>query len=303
MFSPHPDMPSARLRRVTACHPTPRLREDFLPHTRRRAGCGLAWLVVACQGGNSGCKGRFVPIEDVELSLLLPAYNEASRLPPYLEEVRKHLDGRYGSRYEVIVVDDGSEDGLAEFLDRLRGDWPQLRTIRHPHNQGKGAAVQTGVLAARGQRLLFADADGATPIAEEGRLSAAIAGGAQLAVGSRLVPATDVRRLRVWSRALLGRVFAAVARSQFQLSIRDPQCGFKMFRREAGRRLFSLVREPGFLFDLELLVLAKRLDYATVEVPINWREVGGGHFRPTRSVVQILTDLRRLRRRLFDGGR
>jgi hypothetical protein len=76
-----------------------------------------------------------------------------------------------------------------------------------------------------------------------------------------------------------------------------------MFRREAGQRLFSLLREPGFLFDLELLVLARRLDYATVEVPINWREVPGGHFRPTRSILQILTDLRRLRRRLAGGGR
>jgi dolichyl-phosphate beta-glucosyltransferase len=244
-----------------------------------------------------------VPIEDLELSLLLPAYNEALRLPPYLEEVRKHFDGCYAGRYEVIVVDDGSEDGLGEFLDRFGADWPQLRTIRHPHNQGKGAAVRTAALAARGGRLLFADADGATPIAEECRLSAAIAAGAQIAVGSRLVPAPGVRRSRVWSRALLGRLFAAVARSQFRLSVRDPQCGFKMFRREAGQRLFSLLREPGFLFDLELLVLARRLDYATVEVPINWREVPGGHFRPTRSILQILTDLRRLRQRLAGGGR
>jgi dolichyl-phosphate beta-glucosyltransferase len=243
-----------------------------------------------------------VPTEDIELSLLLPAYNEALRLPPYLEEVRKYLDGRYGSRYEVIVVDDGSEDGLPEFLDSLRPGWPQLRVIRHPQNRGKGAAVQTGVLAARGQRLLFADADGATPIAEESRLSAAIAGGAQLAVGSRLVPAAGVRRQRVWSRALLGRLFAALARRQFQLSIRDPQCGFKMFRREAGQRLFSLLGEPGFLFDIELLVLAQRLDYATLEMPINWREVGGGHFRPTRSIVRIVMDLRRLRRRLMREG-
>lgn len=240
-----------------------------------------------------------MPIEDVELSLVLPAYNEALRLPPYLEEVRKHLDGHYAGRYEVIVVDDGSGDGLAEFLDRLQAGWPQLRTVRHRHNQGKGAAVRSGVLAAGGRRLLFADADGATPIAEEARLSAAIAAGAQLAVGSRLVPATGVRRARVWSRALLGRLFAAVARSQFRLSVRDPQCGFKMFQREAGQRLFSLVREPGFLFDLELLFLAQRLGYVTVEVPINWQEVPGGHFRPTRSILQILTDVRRLRRRLW----
>jgi dolichyl-phosphate beta-glucosyltransferase len=158
------------------------------------------------------------------------------------------------------------------------------------------------MLAARGRRLLFADADGATPINQEGPLSAAIAGGAQLAVGSRLLAAPGVSRTRVWHRALLGRVFAAVARRQFGLSVSDPQCGFKMFRREEGQRLFSLVRESGFLFDLELLVLAKRLGCTIVEVPINWLEVPGGHFRPARSVVQIFAEMRRLRWRLGEEG-
>jgi dolichyl-phosphate beta-glucosyltransferase len=247
-----------------------------------------------------------VPTEAIQLSLVLPAYNEALRLPPYLEKVRAYLDAQYGSRYEVIVVDDGSEDGLGQFLDGLSSDWPQLRSIRHPHNLGKGAAVRTGVLAAGGARLLFADADGATPIEEERRLSAAIDAGAHLAVGSRLIAAAHVRRTRVWRRAVLGRLFAAVARRQFRLSIRDPQCGFKMFRREAGQRLFSLLHEPGFLFDLELLVLAKELDYPTTEVPIHWQEIGGGHFRPASNSIQILAGLWQLRRRLMKeevGGR
>ena len=243
-----------------------------------------------------------MPIEDVELSLLLPAYNEALRLPPYLEEVRAYLDGRYAGRYEVIVVDDGSVDGLAEFLLRRRR---LAATPHHPAFAQPGQGRRCGPrMAARGRRLLFADADGATPIAEEGRLSAAIAAGAELAVGSRLVPAAGVRRARVWSRVSPGRCFAAVARSQFRLAVRDPQCGFKMFRREAGQQLFAQLREPGFLFDLELLVLAQRLDYATVEVPINWQEIPGGHFRPTRSILQILAEMRRLRRRLGgEGGR
>jgi dolichyl-phosphate beta-glucosyltransferase len=236
--------------------------------------------------------------QSIALSVVLPAYNEALRLPPYLAAVRTYLDGRYGDRYESIVVDDGSEDGLCGILERFARDWPQLRSIRHPRNQGKGAAVRTGVLAARGQLVLFADADGATPIDQESRLAAAIHAGADLAVGSRLLAAAGARRSRNWLRGLSGRAFAAVARWLLRLPVRDPQCGFKMFRGEVGRRLFSMVRESRYLFDLEVLVLARRLGYRTAEVPVNWTEVPGGHFSPARQLFKILVDLRRLHRRL-----
>lgn len=150
--------------------------------------------------------------EPIALSVILPAYNEAARLPPHLAAVRQYLQARYSDRYEVIVVDDGSGDGLANVLDGLAAAWPQLRVIRHAQNQGKGAAVRTGMLAAGGALLLFADADGATPIEEEGRLAAAIRAGADLAVGSRLLSAAGTRRSRNWLRGLAGRSFAATAR-------------------------------------------------------------------------------------------
>lgn len=236
--------------------------------------------------------------ESIALSVVLPAYNEALRLPPFLASVRTYLDGRYGERYEAIVVDDGSGDGLCGILERFARDWPQLRSIRHPQNQGKGAAVRTGVLAARGQLVLFADADGATPIQEESRLAAAIHAGADLAVGSRLVAAAGARRSRNWLRGLAGRTFAAVARWLLRLPVRDTQCGFKMFRGEVGRRLFSMVRESRYLFDLEVLALARRLGYRTAEVPVSWTEMPGGHFSPARQLCKILVDLRRLHRRL-----
>ena len=182
-----------------------------------------------------------MPTENIQLSLVLPAYNKARRLPPYLESVLSYLTARYGEGYEVIVVDDGSSDDLGAALDRCCGGRPEVCICRQPH-RGKGAAVRTGMLAARGQRLLYADADGATPIAEEARLSAALAAGADVAVGSRLAAAADVRRRRAPGRGLAGRLFAAWARWQLRLTVRDPQCGFKMFRREAGQRLFAQVR-------------------------------------------------------------
>jgi len=235
-------------------------------------------------------------------SVIIPAYNEAQRLPPFLARVRAYLDERYSSSYEVVVVDDGSRDGMADVLRRLRADWPGLVVIEHPTNRGKGAAVRTGMLAARGERLLFADADGATPIDEEGKLAEAISAGADVAIGSRLVDAGDVTRRRTWTRGLAGRLFARAARRWLGISVRDTQCGFKMFRREAGRTLFSRSQESGYLFDLELLVLADRLGYRVVEVPINWADVPGGHLSLRRELGRTLVGLWRLRRRLIAGG-
>jgi len=243
------------------------------------------------------------------LSLVLPAYNEAERLPPYLVAVRAYLDGTCGTgfqpvnsrqvgnlSYEVIVVDDGSTDGLEGVLRAAAADWPQLRSIRHPKNLGKGAAVRTGVLASRGQRVLFADADGATPIDQEGRLREAICGGADVAVGSRLVAGEGLSRSRNWLRAWIGRTFARLARGLLRLPVRDTQCGFKMFRGDAARALFAEVQEPGYLFDLEVLARAQRRGMKIVEVPVSWREIPGGHFRLVRAMPRILLGLWRLRR-------
>jgi dolichyl-phosphate beta-glucosyltransferase len=231
----------------------------------------------------------------VALSLVIPAYNEAHRLPPYLASVRAHLQFCYGDRCEVIVVDDGSSDGLMEFLADQKAGWAQLRVLRHEHNQGKGAAVRTGVLASRGELVLFADADGATPIAEEPKLADAIRAGADLAIGSRLLTAPGVRRVRSPARGLAGRVFAAIATRWLNIRACDTQCGFKMFRGQPARRIFSLVREPHYLFDLEVLALAQRLGYRLAEVPIQWQEIPGGHLRLVGDLPWILRDLWRLR--------
>ncbi len=246
--------------------------------------------------------GPSVPTESTLLSLVVPAYNEAARLPPYLAAIRAHLDASYGPRYEVIVVDDGSRDALAEVVGRWAADWPQLVLLRHPANRGKGAAVRTGVLAARGELVLFADADGATPIEEQTRLTAAIGAGADLAVGSRLLSADGARRRRSPVRGAIGAAFACLARRLLGLTVRDPQCGFKMFRAAAARRLFAAGRESHYLFDLELLALAGRLGYRIAEVPISWREVPGGHLHPLVELPGIVAGLWRLRCRLKAGG-
>ncbi len=231
------------------------------------------------------------------LSIVLPAYNEARRLPPYLDEVKQYLEQCYTGAHEVIVVDDGSCDGLGDVVEAWRAGWPALQVISHPVNHGKGAAVRTGMLAAGGQRLLFADADGATPIAEEAKLRAALEAGADLAVGSRLLAAPCPRR-RARVRGLAGRLFAAWARWWLRIPVRDTQCGFKMFRREAACELFQRGSEPGYLFDLELLALAHRLGYRIAEVPVAWTEIPGGHLSLVGVLPGIIPAMWRLRRRL-----
>ena len=129
------------------------------------------------------------------------------------------------------------------------------------------------------------------------RLAAAIAQGADVAIGSRLAPDAGIRRSRQWYRGLAGRLFALAARRLLRISALDTQCGFKMFRAAAGRRLFAAIKETGYLFDLELLVLAQRFDLRVVEVPIHWQEVPGGHLHPLRELPRIVAGLWRLRGR------
>ncbi len=235
-------------------------------------------------------------------SLVIPAHNETDRLPDYLGRIRTYLPDHFGEQYEVIIVDDGSSDGLIELLDRTYGDWPQLRVLRHASNFGKGAAVRTGVLAAEGDVRLFADADGATPIEEEHRLRAAIAQGADLAIGSRLLPAKDVTCQRTRGRAMVGRAFAGVARTLFHLSIRDTQCGFKMFRADVVAKLFEGLHERGYLFDLELLIHAKQLGCRIAEVPVNWMDVPGSRLSLWRQLLPITAGLWRLHRYRAKAG-
>ncbi len=231
------------------------------------------------------------------ISLVIPAFNEALRLPRYLESARAYLDAQFGTGYEVIVVDDGSTDQMPSIVKAIKRNWPQLTTLRHARNRGKGAAVRSGILAANGTRLLYADADGATPIEEEAKLRAALDGGADIAVGSRLITDRTVVR-RSWNRALIGRAFAAVARWTIPVNVRDTQCGFKMLRCGIAKELFERVQEDGYLFDLEMLALARQMSLVVVEVPINWTDQPGSQLNLRRQLYRVPKDLWQVRRRV-----
>jgi dolichyl-phosphate beta-glucosyltransferase len=238
-----------------------------------------------------------VPVS-IAFSLIIPAYNEADRLPPYLASVRAYLTATFPDAHEVLVVDDGSTDGTRERVAEAATHWPALRLVCHSVNQGKGAAVRTGMLAAGGEIRLFADADGATPIAEEGRLRAALATGADVVVASRFAPAAGVTRRRNRFRGLVGWVFKTGVHCLLPTTVRDTQCGFKMFRHDAAERLFALSRENGYVFDLELLILAQQLGYRVAEVGVNWSEIPGSKLHMAQEWRKILAGVWRIRRRL-----
>jgi dolichyl-phosphate beta-glucosyltransferase len=231
-----------------------------------------------------------------ELSIVIPAYNESRRLNRFLDSVRYYLAMKDAPRTEVIVVDDGSLDGTGDLVDNLSITWPLVRCLRHERNRGKGAAVRTGLLAAKGRLLLFADADGSTPLEEERRLRDAISAGADLAAGSRLVNGAGVRRRRAWWRQLPARVFVSLVHRYLDLPVRDTQCGFKLLRQDT---VLPFVREcvtDGYLFDVELLARIDRAGLRIAEVAVSWQDVPGSKVRLVRDSLAMWRGLRELQR-------
>jgi dolichyl-phosphate beta-glucosyltransferase len=237
----------------------------------------------------------------LELSVVLPAYNEGRRLPPTLRRVLEFLHGS-GMRAEVIVVDDGSRDDTVDQVRALAGDGVPLRLIEHGRNRGKGAAVRTGVLAAEGAVVLFSDADLSTPIEEVGKLIQALRAGADVAIGSRAVDRSLVEVHQPRARELMGRTFNLVVQAVVLPGLRDTQCGFKAFTHAAAQRVFAAVRREGFDFDVEALYRARRLGLKVVEVPVRWRNSPDTRVSALGDSMRMLTGVFQIRR-MVDGGR
>jgi dolichyl-phosphate beta-glucosyltransferase len=231
------------------------------------------------------------------LSVILPAYNEAARIRPYLTAIVAYL-GRRGISYEIVVVDDGSSDTTAEVVQHTHMTAPAVRLLRLAQNMGKGCAVRAGIEDARGEFLLVADADGATPIGEIERLETAMDKGADLAIGSRFLASRDRRYIvkARWHRSVLGNLFNGIVRCLGIREITDTQCGFKLFRRAVAQELFSISRINGYGFDLEILYLAQRRGYRISEVPVNWTDQPGTKVRVFQDGLSMLREMLTVRR-------
>jgi len=219
-------------------------------------------------------KGEYVIIKlrlTRSISIVIPAYNEEKRLPATLVKLRDYLSRAKWDFAEVVVVDDGSRDATAK-VAREAG----VRVLENPGNRGKGYTVRHGMLEARGEWVLYSDADLSAPIEEVEKLWAATAkAGAQVAIGSRALDRSLVGVHQPRMRELVGRAFNVIMRMTTGLPFSDTQCGFKLFEGRAAKEIFGRQQLEGFGFDVEVLYIAQRLGYRSIEVPVRWDNVEG----------------------------
>lgn len=216
--------------------------------------------------GNSYYNGRLR-----SLSVIIPAFNEEQRLPATLDTVQRYLETKSFDFVEVVVVDDGSRDRTAAVVKEYAARDSRIRLLENPGNRGKGYAVRHGMTQARGDWVLFTDADLSAPIEELDKLAAAIAvSGADGAIGSRALDRSLVGRHQSLARELIGRSFNLIMRLVTGLPYFDTQCGFKVLSREAARTVAARQQSDGFGFDVEILYIANKHGFRVLEVPVRW---------------------------------
>jgi dolichyl-phosphate beta-glucosyltransferase len=208
----------------------------------------------------------------IELSIIIPAFNEEKRLPRALVQLRDYFAARRTDprSIEILVVDDGSTDTTPRIAEESAREWSSLRLVSNGRNRGKGYSVRHGMLEARGQVSLFTDADLSTPIEESEKLLAAIRAGNQVAIGSRAVDRSLIAVRQSRLRELAGIIFNGFVRVFTGLPFQDTQCGFKAFVTAPSRIVFEQQRIEGFGFDPEILFLASRHGLRAAEVPVRW---------------------------------
>lgn len=210
------------------------------------------------------------------ISIIIPAWNERTRLPETLRRIEEYLHANPWDFHEIIAVDDGSTDGTAEVVEAIAAQNPHIRLLRNPGNRGKGYSVRHGMLQAKGEWRLFTDADLSAPIEELEKLWAAIEKGKDcIAIGSRALDRSLIGVHQPGMRESFGRMFNGVMRAAVGLPIADTQCGFKLFRGDVAHEVFSRQKLERFGFDVEVLYIAFKRGYSIAEIPVRWNHMEG----------------------------
>lgn len=232
------------------------------------------------------------------LSIIVPAYNEAQRLPHTLVQIQRFLAVQ-SYPAEVLVVENGSQDGTLEIAQEFAKQWPNFFALHEPL-RGKGRAVRRGMLAAKGEYRFMCDADLSMPIEEVGRFLPSVQGDFDLAIGSREAPGA-LRFNEPFYRHLGGRVINRIIQWLALPGLQDTQCGFKCFRAAVAEDLFRRLTLSGWSFDVEVLFLARRAGYRIVEVPITWYYNPQSKLNLVRDTLQMILDVLRVRSNAWRG--
>jgi dolichyl-phosphate beta-glucosyltransferase len=229
-----------------------------------------------------------------QLSVIVPAYNEVGRIAATLSAMREYLTSRDGG-WEIIVSADGV-DGTRQAALAWGGGDPRLFVIGSEQRAGKGRGIRKGIELARGQFIGFVDADYKTPIEEFEKIWPVLRDGCDVVIGSRKVGDSKIEVPQPLYRRAGSAAFHAVMGTLLNLSdIRDTQCGFKFFQHDAAKKIFSLQRIDGYMFDVEILRLAKLLGYRIAEVGVRWRDDGDSRYSPISGTLKNARELLRIR--------
>lgn len=236
-----------------------------------------------------------------KVSVVIPAYNEEERLPATLQRLRElSSSGLFQAEIcEVVVVDDGSRDHTREVVEKLRSEWSPLRLCSLRENKGKGAAVKKGLVESHGDWILVADADMATPWEELNKLLS-YSDRADLIMGSRALPESQIEVRQHWVRQSMGKIFNRIMRFFIGLPYKDTQCGFKLVRNEEVFRskVLPLLSVERFAWDVELILFMEKFRLRVCEVPIRWQHKESSRVRLIHDSVEMLFAIRQMRRRL-----
>ncbi|ABX03409.1 MAG TPA: glycosyltransferase family 2 protein [Herpetosiphon sp.] len=226
--------------------------------------------------------------QDPDLSVIIPCFNEQKRIIPTINTIIDYLNS-LGRSWELIVSDDGSSDQTISLVEAQR--YPNLTIIKSTRNYGKGHAVRAGIIAARGNFILFTDADNATPITElDTMLPLLELGSYDIAIGSRAKQLLQTKQ-RSLGRCMMSAGLRVIVEHGLKLNIHDSQCGFKLFHRTVAKHLAQVQTINSFAFDLELLVIADIFGYQTIEIPVDWVDIAGSKVHPIRDAYQFLRDI------------
>lgn len=277
----------------------------FSHHPRPPTESELKYMTNDGKGQVHNLPPRALPLDKIEkgktlLSVVVPCYNETSRLGKMLDEAVEYLEKNLKDEYEIVIVDDGSSDGTADFaLEKatmLNLSPHVLKVVRLSQNRGKGGAVRHGILHGKGKYLLFADADGATKFGDSGRLLEFLQsqpeGKPAIAIGLRahmvntdaVVKRSLVRNFLMYGLHTLVFIFGI-------RQIQDTQCGFKMFNRESAQIIFPHMHTERWIFDVEVLLLGGMQGVEMKEIPVNWQEIDGSKVDLARDSIQMAIDL------------